>query len=231
MTLTRENKLASIPRAGVVRSGLKLGIAAVIVILLAPFAANLSHVFGALPNLFGSERHERVQPPVLKSLQDLSDYHAATANLQAVVEVSHDASYVPSFIQGDDTKFLAVGSVDASVDFSQLASTAIQTSTDGKSVTVTLPAPTYAAPHLDLDNSQILSRERGLLNRVGGMFTSDPTSDQSLYQLGDQALSDAAAKTGLIDRAKTNTTGMLTGMLRGLGYQNVTVKFVEPAAP
>ena len=66
---------------GVVRSGLKLGIAAVIVILLAPFAANLSHVFGALPNLFGSERHERVQPPVLKSLQDLSDYHAATREL------------------------------------------------------------------------------------------------------------------------------------------------------
>ena len=42
---------------------------------------------------------------------------------------------------------------------------------------------------------------------------------------------NAPAKTGLLDRAKTNTTGMLTGMLRGLGYQNVTVKFVEPAAP
>ena len=164
--------MASIPRTGVVRSGLKLGIAAVIVILLAPFAANLGHVFGAIPNLFGTERHERVQPPVLKSLQDLAEYHAATANLQTVVEISHDASYVPSFIAGDDTKFLAVGSVDASVDFSRLASTAIEVSPDGKSVTVTLPAPTYAAPHLDLDNSQILSRDRGLVNRVGDVFTS-----------------------------------------------------------
>jgi hypothetical protein len=223
--------VASIPRTGVVRSGLKLGIAAVIVILLAPFAANLGHIFGAIPNLFGSERHERVQPPVLKSLQDLAEYHAASANLQTVVEVSHDASYLPSFIQGDDTRFLAVGSVDASVDFSQLASTAIQVSPDGKAVTVTLPAPTYAAPHLDLDNSQVLSRERGLVDRVGGLFTSDPTNDQPLYQLSDQALRDAATKTDLIERAKTNTTGMLTGMLRGLGYQNVTVKFVEPAAP
>lgn len=223
--------MASVPRTGFIRSGLKLGIAAVIVILLAPFAANLGHIFGALPNLFGTERHERVQPPVLKSLQDLAEYHAATANLQAVVEVSHDADYVPSFIQGDDTKFLAVGSVDASVDFSHLGSTAIQTSPDGKSVTVTLPAPTYAAPHIDLDNSQVLSRDRGLLDRVGGMFTSDPTNDQGLYQLGDQALSDAAAQTGLLDRAKTNTTDMLTSMLRGLGYQQVNVQFVEPAAP
>jgi len=227
----RGEEVAAIPRAGFVRSGLKLGIAAVIVILLAPLAANLGHVFGALPNLFGSERHERVQPPVLKSLQDLAEYHAATANLQAVVEVSHDASYVPSFIQGDDTKFLAVGSVDATVNFSELGSTAVQTSSDGKSVTVTLPAPTYAPTHLDLDNSQILSRERGLLDRVGGMFTSDPTNDQSLYQLADQALNDAAPKTGVLDRAKANTTGMLTSMLRGLGYQNVNVTFVEPAAP
>jgi len=223
--------VASIPRTGVVRSGLKLGIAAVIVILLAPFAANLGHLFGALPNLFGTERHERVQPPVLKSLQDLAEYHAASANLQTVVEISHDASYVPSFIAGDDTKFLAVGSVDASVDFSRLASTAIEVSPDGKSVTVTLPAPTYAAPHLDVDNSQVLSRDRGLVNRVGGVFTSDPTDDQRLYQLSDQALRDAATKTDLIERAKTNTTGMLTGMLRGLGYRSVTVKFVEPAAP
>jgi len=222
--------VASIPRTGFVRSGLKLGIAAVIVILLAPFAANLGHLFGAIPNLFGTERHERVQPPVLKSLQDLAEYHAATANLQTVVEISHDASYVPSFIAGDDTKFLAVGSVDASVDFSRLASTAIEVSPDGKSVTVTLPAPMYAAPHLDVDNSQVLSRDRGLVNRVGDVFT-DPGDDQPLYQLSDQALRDAATKTDLIERAKTNTSGMLTGMLRGVGFNNVTVKFVEPAAP
>jgi len=222
--------VASIPRTGFVRSGLKLGIAAVIVILLAPFAANLGHLFGAIPNLFGTERHERVQPPVLKSLQDLAEYHAATANLQTVVEISHDASYVPSFIAGDDTKFLAVGSVDASVDFSRLASTAIEVSPDGKSVTVTLPAPMYAAPHLDVDNSQVLSRDRGLVNRVGDVFT-DPGDDQPLYQLSDQALRDAATKTDLIERAKTNTSGMLTGMLRGVGFNNVTVKFLEPAAP
>ena len=167
---------------------------------------------------------------MLKSLQDLSDYRATTANFRPWSRC-HTTPATCRRSSKATTRSSAVGSVDASVDFSQLASTAIQTSTDGKSVTVTLPAPTYAGPHLDLDNSQILSRERGLLNRVGGMFTSDPTDDQSLYQLGDQALSDATAKTGLIDRTKTNTTGMLTGMLHGLGYQNVTVKFVEPAAP
>src|SRR3954468_24740858 len=125
---SRREAVSAAPRVGVVRSGVKLGIAAVLIMLLAPFVSNLSGILGALPNPFATERHERVQPPVLKSLQDLADYHAATANLQAVVEVSHDASYVPSFIQGDDTKFLAVGSVDATVNFSELGSTAVQTS-------------------------------------------------------------------------------------------------------
>src|SRR3954454_5864025 len=86
--------VATAPRIGVIRSGVKLGIAAVLVILLAPFAANLSHLAAAWPNPFATERHDRDKPPVLKSLQDLSEYHAASASLQAVVEVSHDASYV-----------------------------------------------------------------------------------------------------------------------------------------
>jgi len=223
--------LATASRPGVLRSGLKLGIAAVIVILMAPFASNLGGLLGAITNPFASATHERVQPPVLKSLQDLAEYHAATANLQAVVEVSHDADYIPSFIKGDDTKFLAVGSVDATIDFSQLASTAIVESPDGKSVTVTLPAPAYAPAHLDLDNSQVLSRDRGLFDRVGGVFTSEPTNDQGVYQLGEHALSDAATKSGLLERAKTNTSDVLTQMLRHLGYEQVVVQFTEPPPP
>ena len=219
--------MAAAPRFGAVRSGVKLGVAAVLVILLAPFASNLSHLLAALPNPFATEHHERVQPPVLKSLQDLSDYHAATANLQAVVEDSHDASYLPSFVAGESTTFLAVGSVDAIVDFRTLSDSAIQLSADGKSVTVTLPQPTYAPVHLDLENSQVLSHDRGLANRIGDVFT-DPGDDKAVYQLGDQALQDAAAKTGVLDRAKDNTRSMITAMVQKLGFTNVSVTFAEP---
>ncbi|CAN5138264.1 hypothetical protein BH18ACT4_BH18ACT4_07940 [soil metagenome] len=219
------------PRQGSIRSGMKLAVAALAVIALAPFASRVSHLLGALPNPFTTERHERVQPPVLQSLQDLSEYHAATANLQAVVELSHDAEYVPSFIVGDDATFLATGSVDAVVDFSELTGDAIRTSEDGKTVTVTLPAPRYDQADLDLENSQVLSRSRGLLNRVGGVFGSDPTPDQALYKLGETALTDAAADTELLERARTNTTATLTALIQELGYENVTVVFDEPPRP
>jgi hypothetical protein len=217
------------PRHGAIRSGIKLGIAALIVVALLPFASAIGSLLGAVPNPFASTHHERVQPPVLKSLQDLSEYHAATANLQAVVESGSSADYLPSFIKGEDTTYLAVGSVDAVVDFSQLGSSAIVLSPDGKSATFTLPEPTYAAPQLDLENSKVLSHSRGIFDRIGDVFTQNPDDQSTLMKLGNQALADAVGKTELATRAKTNTTSMLIALARQLGIENVTVVFTPPS--
>jgi hypothetical protein len=214
-------------RTGTIRSGVKLGIAALLVIVLLPFAQGIGGLLGAVPNPFASTHHERVQPPVLQSLQDLSEYHAATANLSAVVEKSNDADYVPGFIKGEDLTYLAVGSVDAVVAFGSLAGDAVAVSADGKSVTITLPQPTYARARLDLENSKVLSHNRGLLDRVGSLI-GDTTNEQPLLDLGERALTDAAAGTELVGRAKTNTTSMLTSMLRALGFEQVTIVFQQP---
>jgi hypothetical protein len=218
-------------RPGTIRSGIKLGIAAVIVIALLPFASAIGNILGAIPNPFATTHHERVQPPVLKSLQDLSAYHAASANLSTVVEQSDDADYIPAFIKGDDTTYLAVGSVDAVVDFSHLGTDAITTSADGKAVTVTLPAPTLATPQLDLDNSKVLSHSRGLVDRLGSVFANSPDDTTPLMQQGQAALATAAGQTELVARAKANTTDMLTAMLRSLGFEQVTISFAEPPPP
>ena len=218
-------------RPGAIRNGIKLGVAAIIVIALLPFASAIGNILGALPNPFASTHHERVQPPVLKSLQDLSEYHAATANLSAIVEQSDDADYLPAFIKGDDTTYLAVGSVDAIVDFGHLGTNAIAVSADGKAVTVTLPSPTVGTPQLDLDNSQILSHSRGLVDRLGSLLGSAPDNTQALMKQGQAALARAAAQTELSARAKTNTTDMLTAMLRSLGFQQVTISFLPPPPP
>jgi hypothetical protein len=204
-----------------------LGVAALLVVVFLPFAQGLGGLLGAVPNPFASTHHDRVQPPVLQSLQDLSEYHAATANLSAVVESSNDADFLPGFIKGEDMTYLAVGSVDAIVDFSSLAGDAVSISADGKSVTITLPEPTYAEPRLDLENSKVLSHNRGLLDRVGSVL-GDTTNEQPLLDLGQRALSDAAGGTELVGRAKTNTSSMLTSMLRALGFEQVTILYQPP---
>src|SRR3954451_14435463 len=120
--------------SGFVRAGL---VAALLVVVGMVLANGLP----SLGDLFGTKTVDRSPPPVLKSIEDLSEYHAATARLQQIVDVERDDNVLPSFIHGTRTTFVATGSVDAVVDFDALDRRNIVVSKDGKAATVTLPAP------------------------------------------------------------------------------------------
>jgi hypothetical protein len=178
---------------------------------------------------FGTETKDRSQPVVLKSLENLSDYHAATANMQVVVDVEQDAKLLPSFIKGERTLFVAAGTVDAAVDFGALKGDAVQISDDRKSVKLTLPSPKLLPPRLDPDRSRVYDRDRGVLDRVEDALSDRPGDEQPLYQLAtDKLAAAAAADAQLRPTAERNTRSMLTGLLRGLGFEHVTVEFRPP---
>ena len=50
-----------------------------------------------------------------------------------------------------------------------------------------------------------------------------------MYELAQQKISEAARQSPLVAEAKTNTRGMMDGMLHSLGFTQVTVIFVTPA--
>ena len=58
---------------------------------------------------------------------------------EALVDIEKDARYLPSFLKGERTLFLAQGSVDAGIDFSGLGADAVTVNPDDHSVTITLP--------------------------------------------------------------------------------------------
>ena len=179
-------------------------------------------------NPFGSDTKDRSQPVLLKSLENLSDYHAATANLQVVVDVEEDARLLPSFIKGERTLFVAAGNVDAAVDFRELSKDpdAVQVSDDRRSVKLTLPAPKLLEPQLDPDRSRVYDRDRGVLDRVEDAFSDRPGDEQPLYQLAEDKLAEAAAADPkLLQTAERNTRAMLEGLLRGLGFRKITIDF------
>jgi hypothetical protein len=187
---------------------------------------------GAIPSLnpFHTETVDRSPPAVLKSISRLSEYHAATAHLEQIIDVEEDASYLPSFLKGTKTLLVAAGSVDATVDFSGLAKDAIVISDDRRTATITLPAPHLSAPRLDLDRSRVYDRDRGLLDRVESVFEDSPTEDRTLLLRAEEKLTAAAAADrGVLTAAETNTRAMLTQLLRGLGFTRVTVRFAPPA--
>jgi hypothetical protein len=205
-------------RSGMLRSGL---VAALLIIAGIALAKGLPSL-----DVFGSRTVDRSPPPVLKSIEDLSEYHAATARLQQIVDVERDDKILPSFIHGTRTTFVATGSVDAVVDFDQLDRRNIVVSKDGRAATITLPAPRVAPPRIDLANSRVVDRDRGLVDRVGGMFKDSPTSERSVILAAQAKLrAAAAADRGLVTTAQDNTRRMLTQLLQGIGVKRVIVRF------
>lgn len=176
-------------------------------------------------NPFATQRQDRSQPPLLESIQDLSRYVAAEGNFQVIIDVQKNQKYIPDFLVNERILFVAAGSVDAYVDFGNIGQGAITESADRRSVEVTLPAPQLGKPNIDPDNTRVFSEQRGLLNRLKDVFADDPNRVAEVYKLAEERIGEAAKSSGLGTRAEDNTSKMLEGLLRSLGYQTITVRY------
>jgi hypothetical protein len=208
----------------------KLLAAAVGIAVVVPVSAQFVDVLPNWSNPFAQQTIDHSPAPLLLALQDLSQYRAATGTFQVVVDVEHDTPHVPSLISGERTTFLGIGSVDATVDFTNVGADRVTVSPDRRSVTIALPALQLAPAVVDPAASRVVGRERGLVNRIAGVFQDSPTGEQELYRLAQARLNNAAKASGLARRGEDNTRQMLTTLAGSLGFTNVTVTFAEPVA-
>ena len=199
--------------------------AATAAVLVGGFAA-LVALLPQVSNPFEESEIDRSQPVLLQSIQDLSRYEAAAGNFQVVIDLEKDVRFLPSWVRGERTLFVAAGTVNAYVDFSAIDDGTIQIS--GESAHITLPAPALDRTNLDSEKSYVFAQERGLLNRIESLFSDNPGEQRELYVLAEQKIQAVAQESGIIERAEQNTRGMLVGMLRSLGYTSVTVTFEQP---
>jgi hypothetical protein len=217
-------------RAASRRGGVGRGAAVIVAVLLG--WVGLHHLGDLVPhvgNPFGTEQVDRTGPAVLKALDDLHEYRAATGTYQVMVDIEKDAQHLPSFLKGERTLFLAQGSVDAGVDFSGLGPDAVAVNPD-HSVTITLPHATLSKPVLDTAASHVVDRDRGLLDRLGSVFSDSPTGEQALYAAAEPKLRAAADESALVARADENTSQMLNRLLGALGFARVEVRYQENPA-
>lgn len=189
-------------------------------------AAGADRALDLLPG-WGNPLQERVvdhqRPALLLALSDLREYHAAEGTFQVVVDLEKDTPYVPGFVKGERTTYLAVGTVAGVVDFRGLGQDAVATRAEG--VVITLPAPTLDDADIDLARSRVVARDRGLVDRISGALSDSPTSEQEVALLAERKLELAAAESDLLRRAEESTRTTLTGLARSFGYSDVTVRF------
>lgn len=213
-------------------SGRVLAVVAVVATLFAVGAIKMPDwPFPSVKSPLTTTTVDRSAPPVLKALEDLQEYHAATGHFEVVVDVEKDAKYFPSFLKGERTLFVAGGTVDGIVDFTDLTEQAITMSEDRRSVTVRLPHAELGAVRVDPAKSYIFEQKRGALNRIGDVFSSNPAGEQEFYKLAQAKMMAAAGgDDGIVARSETNTRAMLTSLLTSLGFTSVTIEFVAPGA-
>ncbi|WP_191303398.1 DUF4230 domain-containing protein [Lentzea cavernae] len=166
---------------------------------------------------FGDESIDRSQPAMLKSVRDLSQYHAAAGEFQVVLDIENDVKWVPAALAGERTLFVAAGSVNAFVDFGTLKDDGLVLSPDGKTVELRVPKPQLDKPNMHHDRSYVFSQERGLINDLQAL--AGPPDQQKFYVAAEAKLAEAAKQSELLKRAEDNTRVMLTGMLQALGFQ------------
>lgn len=174
-----------------------------------------------LPNPFRTETVDRSQPVLLQSVQEISQFHAAVGTFEVILDQEEDVRWVPGFIAGERSLFVAAGTVNAYVDLSGLADGDLTLSEDGTTARIRLPEAQLDPPNLDHDRTYLYSQERGVINRLGDAISTQ--DQQELYQLAEEKMTVAAQESGLTQQAEENTRTMLTGMFDALDIELTVV--------
>ncbi|MEU1455833.1 DUF4230 domain-containing protein [Streptomyces avermitilis] len=200
-------------------------VTALVLVLVVLFAGLRLSVLPGLRDLFGEDTHDRSGPTLLKSIQDMSRYDAASGNFQVVVDLEKDAKLLPDAIRGTRTLYVGAGTVDAYVNLGGLGKNDVKVNGDRTSATIRLPHAVLGKPALDADRSYAVSKQRGLLDRLGDLFSDNPNSERAVQKLAVKHIGEAAKDSELASRAEENTTSMLDGLLRSLGFKEVHVTY------
>ncbi len=186
-------------------------------------------LFGIVSALdpFGSRTVDRSGPSVLERIRQLEEFTAAEATFTQDVDLTEDANLLPDFIQGERVTAIVTGTVRATVDFGQLTDDAVQVSDDRTTIRLRLPEPTLSDPEIDEGSARVVSRDRGILDRIEDAFVDNPIDDAPVYQAAEDKLAEAARSTDVLEQARANTERWLTAFLQAAGFTNVEISWVE----
>jgi len=198
-------------------------VAAVTLAVLALGGFAVAKGWFGLGDLLAPRTIDRSAPVLVERLRNLSEFRGASGTFATTVDLEHTIGIVPRFIAGDRAVYSGVGTVDATVDLRGLATPATR-SADGALV-VRLPHARIGAVTLDATKSHVMNRDRGFLDRIGGVFVDSPTSDRTLEQVSRRRIATAAAKSELRRRAETSTARMIERVARATGAGPVAVRF------
>lgn len=138
-----------------------------------------------------------------------------------------DDSVLPDWLAGQRAVVDVKGEVNAFVDLGAIEPGDV--TVDGGTVIVELPPIQYSQPSIDDIDWQV--DDRGLLDRVSDLFSSDEEfRNQVIEQLNEELKAEAEGSVELEAEAKRNAEVLLREILESAGAERVVVRWKRPEA-
>jgi hypothetical protein len=166
---------------------------------------------------------DRSGPTVVERIRTLEEFTAAEATFVQDVDNEDDVRFVPGLIAGERVVALMGGSVRATVDFSALDEGSVSVDEASSTIRIALPEPVMSDVDIDEESIRIVSRQRGIFNRLEDVIAVNPSDDSPLFLAAQEKMKQAAAESDLIERGRANTERWLETFLGAAGFDTVLV--------
>lgn len=227
---------ASLDPADLPRRELRFRIAAVAAaLLLVALVVRSVDPFGwfATPPAPPQENPAAAGDVAVLTIQEAAELKAASGTFSVPIVIDLPKTGIrerlPDFVDGEKIVAIYQGNVDATIDLRAVPAEGITADPASRTITVRVPAPKLSSPAIDHDKSRIVSHSRGVLQRI-----EDAAGEGSLYRKEDMdaaavtAIAQAADESNLRETARTNGTRFLTMLCQSMGYEHVTIEYIDP---
>lgn len=212
-----------------------VGIAGALVLVVNLFGVN--PLGWVTSSIFGDDEPPKAADTTLLSIITTQDLRAATGEFSVPVYFGTEQNgwikeLLPDAFDANSGIVLYQGSVDAFVDLSGLTEDDLVIDETSKKVTITLPTPQLSRPNIDPEKSKVMSQNRGVLTRLGELFSESPMQGRTeLDELAVDELTKAAIDSNLTETAQDNAEAFISSLVAELGYDDVTIVFEAPDEP
>ena len=157
------------------------------------------------------------QTAVIKEIQELGRLETAAFTIEKIIDAkTNDDNVFKEFLFGDKILLIAHGKVIAGVDLATISNADIELKNN--TVKMYLPATEVFTTYLNQEKTRVYDREQGVLNK------GDKDLESAARKAAEESIYDAACEAGILDEASQNAKKQMEALLKGLGFEEVTVE-------
>ena len=156
------------------------------------------------------------QPTVVHQIQQLQRLETVSYTVDKIISGEHSNAYLPNFMAGDRLLLMVHGEVVGGINLAGLLPDDVRI--HGQKVSIHLPAAEVFSTRIDNAKTKVYSRDTGLFS------SPDPNLESEVREEAERQLHQAALQDGILKIAADNARSTISGMLKGLGFQEVDIR-------